>query len=74
MARVEHTPIPLDDKAAALEAFVAYKAQNPTKAAKKKDAYFKKYGLDMEADTSPVEDELDKELKAVKKRVTKTKK
>ena len=73
--RIEHVPIPKDDKAAALEAIAAYKAQNPVKYEQKKEALFKRYGLDaVEDSVDPVEDDNDKELKALKKKVTKAKK
>ena len=72
MARVEHVPIPKDDKAAALEAIAKYKAQNPVKYEQKKVALFARYGLDaVEDSVDPVEDDNDKELKAIKKKVTK---
>ena len=75
MARVEHVPIPKDDKAVALEAITAYKAQNPVKYEQKKEALFARYGLDSVKDiVEPVEDENDKELEAIKKKVTKAKK
>lgn len=72
MARVEHVPIPKDDKAMALEAIAAYKVQNPVKYEQKKEALFKRYGLDVVKDSvDPVEDANDKELKELKKKVTK---
>lgn len=72
MARVEHLPIPKDDKAAALEAIAAYKAQNPVKYEQKKEALFARYGLDSVKDSvDPVEDESDVELKELKKAVAK---
>lgn len=75
MARIEHKPIPKDDKAAALEAIAAYKIQNPVKYEQKKVALFKMYGLDMELDSvEKTEDANDVELKELKKKVTKTKK
>ena len=71
MARIEHRPIPKDDKAAALEAISAYKAQNPVKYEQKKEALFARYGLDAVKDSpDPVEDDNDKELKAMKKKVS----
>jgi len=75
MARLQHMPIPQDDKAQALEAIAAYKVQNPVKYEMKKEALFAKYGLDAVKDSvDAVEDDNDKELKALKKAVTKTKK
>ena len=72
MARIEHAPIPMDDKAAALEAIAAYKAQNPVKYEHKKAALFAKYGLDVVKDSvDEVEDDNDIELKELKKKVTK---
>ena len=68
MARLHYSPIPSDDKAAALEAISAYKAQNPIKYELKKKALFAKYGLDEVKDSvDVVEDENDKELKRVAK-------
>ena len=68
MARLEHTPIPKDDKSAALEAIAAYKAQNPVKYEQKKEALFARYGLDSVTDSvDPVEDANDIELKEMKK-------
>ena len=75
MARIEYVPIPKEDKAAALEAIAAYKAQNPVKYEQKKQALFARYGLDaVEDSVDPVEDDNDKELKELKKKVTKAKK
>ena len=75
MAKLEHAPIPKDDKAKALEAIAAYKAQNPKKFEAKKEALYARYGLDVVKDSvEPVEDENDKELKELKKKVTKAKK
>lgn len=75
MARIEHKPIPKDDKAAALEAIAAYKAQNPIKYEQKKEALFKRYGLDIVKDSvEKTPDENDVELEAIKKKVTKAKK
>lgn len=75
MAKLEHAPIPKDDKAKALEAIAAYKAQNPKKFEAKKEALYARYGLDAVKDSvEPVEDENDKELKELKKKVTKAKK
>ncbi len=73
MARVEHTPIPKDDKSAALEAIMAYKKQNPVKYEMKKAALFKMYGLD-EVEVVEVPDDNDVELEAIKKKITKSKK
>lgn len=64
-------PIPTDDQVAALEAIANYKKQNPAKYALKKEALFKRYGLDLQEEPEEVSDELDKELEAVKKKVTK---
>lgn len=75
MARIEHRPIPKDDKAAALEAIAAYKKQNPVKYEQKKAALFALYGLDMVEDSvEEIPDENDKELEALKKKVTRAKK
>lgn len=75
MARIEHAPIPKNDKEAALAAIAAYKVQNPVKYEQKKKALFARYGLDSVVDSvEPVEDENDKELKALKAKVTKAKK
>lgn len=75
MGRIENTPIPKEDKAAALAAITAYKAQNPVKYEMKKEALFAKYGLDAVKDSvEPVEDANDVELKELKKKVTKAKK
>lgn len=75
MARIEHKPIPKDDKAAALEAIAAYKKQNPVKYEQKKAALFATYGLDMIEDSvEEIPDENDKELEALKKKVTRAKK
>jgi len=72
MARIEHRPIPKDDKAAALEAISAYKAQNPVKYEQKKEALFARYGLDSVKDSVEVPDDAnDIELKELKKKVSK---
>ena len=74
MARIEHKPIPKDNKAEALEAIAAYKAQNPVKYEQKKAALFARYGLDVEVDSVEREpDANDIELEAIKKKVTKAK-
>lgn len=70
MARIAHVPIPTDDKAEALACIAAYKAQNPIKYEQKKAALFAKYGLDVVEDSvDPVEDDNDKELKAMAKKL-----
>ena len=75
MARIEHKPIPKDDKAAALEAIAAYKKQNPVKYEQKKAALFARYGLDVVEDSvEEVPDANDIELAAIKAKVTKAKK
>jgi len=75
MARLEHVRISKDDKEQALAAIAAYKVQNPVKYEHKKEALFARYGLDAVKDSvDAVEDENDKELKALKKKVTKNKK
>lgn len=77
MAKIEHKPIPKDDKAAALEAIAAYKKQNPIKYELKKEALFARYGLNVVEDSAsvePVEDANDLELKEIAKKVTKAKK
>ena len=71
MARIEHKPIPQDNQAEALEAIAAYKAQNPVKYEQKKEALFKRYGLDVKDEIVETEDDNDKELKELKKKVTK---
>jgi len=71
MARIEHAPIPKDDKAAALEAIAAYKKQNPIKYEAKKEALFARYGLTVEEEPQEIPDESDLELEAIKKKVTK---
>lgn len=70
MARVEHTPIPKDDKMAALTAIMAYKKQNPVKYEQKKAALFKMYGLD-EEEVVEAPDSNDVELEAIKAKITK---
>ena len=75
MARIEHAPIPKDDKAGALEAIAAYKKQNPVKYEGKKEALFARYGLDSVKDEpQEIPDDNDLELEAMKKKVTKSKK
>ena len=70
MARLVYEPIPKDDKAAALEAIAAYKAQNPVKYEQKKEALFARYGLDSVKDSVEVPDDAnDIELKELKKKV-----
>ena len=71
MARIEHAPIPMDDKAGALEAIAAYKKQNPVKYEAKKEALFARYGLALEEEVQEIPDENDLELEAIKKKVTK---
>ncbi len=77
MAKIEHKPIPKDDKSAALEAIAAYKKQNPVKYELKKKALFARYGLNVVEDSASVEPVLDAndiELEAIKEKVTKAKK
>ena len=71
MARIEYTPIPKDDQAAALEAIAAYKKQNPVKYEQKKEALFARYGLTLEDEPQEIPDANDLELEAMKKKVTK---
>ena len=71
MARIEHKPIPKDDKAEALEAIAAYKKQNPVKYEAKKEALFARYGLTLEEEPQEIPDTNDLELEAMKKKVTK---
>ena len=72
MARIEHRPISKTDKAEALEAIAAYKKQNPVKYEAKKAALFARYGLDAVKDSvEETPDDNDKELEALKKKVTK---
>ena len=71
MARIEYTPIPKDDQAAALEAIAAYKKQNPVKYEMKKEALFARYGLTLEDEPQEIPDSNDLELEAMKKKVTK---
>jgi hypothetical protein len=75
MAKIEHRPIPKDDKSAALEAIAAYKKQNPVKYELKKAALFARYGLDVIEDSADVvPDANDVELAKIKAKVTKAKK
>jgi len=74
MARIEYTPIPKDDQAAALEAIAAYKKQNPVKYEQKKEALFARYGLTLEDEPQEIPDSNDLELEAMKKKVTTAKK
>lgn len=75
MAKIVQTPIPKDDKEAALAAIAAYKAQNPVKYEQKKKALFARYGLDaVEDSVEKTEDANDIELKELAKKVTKAKK
>jgi len=75
MAKIEHKPIPTDDKSAALAAIAAYKAQNPAKYEAKKEALFARYGLNVAEDSVDVEpDANDIELEEIKKKITKAKK
>ena len=71
MARIEHKPIPLDNKAEALEAIAAYKKQNPVKYEQKKEALFKMYGLTPDEEPQPIPDSNDLELEVIKKKVIK---
>lgn len=71
MAR-ELKPIPSDDKAAALEAIINYKKQNPKKFEAKKEALFKKYGLEI-VDVEVPKDETDVKMEALKDKLTKAK-
>lgn len=58
-----------------LEALKRYKAQNPTKYERKKEALFKRYGFSVEDSVKleKVLDESDIELEALTKKVAKTK-
>lgn len=69
MAR-EMKPIPKDDKAAAIQAIMNYKAQNPVKFELKKTELFKKYGIELEEVTKP-KDETDIQLEKLKEKVSK---
>lgn len=71
MARLEYKPIPLDNKAEALEAIAAYKKQNPVKYEQKKAALFTRYGLTPDEEPQPIKDGNDLELEVIKKKVTK---
>ena len=57
MASSEMEPINKEDKSEVLAALAAYKRQNPAKYEVKKEALFKKYGIEVE----PVE-EIDAEI------------
>lgn len=70
MAVKEFRPIPAADKAAALEAIMNYKKQNPVKFELKKESLFKKYGLELE-DVEEVKDETDVKLEKLKKKLAK---
>jgi hypothetical protein len=74
MARIEYTPIPKEDKVAALEAIAAYKKQNPVKYEQKKEALFARYGLTVADEPQEIPDAADVELEAIKKKVTRSKK
>lgn len=75
MAKLEHKPIPKDDKSAALAAIAAYKAQNPAKYETKKAALFARYGLnEVEDSVEKTEDANDIELKELATKITKAKK
>lgn len=73
MAKLEYSPIPKNDQAAALEALAKYKAQNPVKYEAKKAALFARYGLNV-ADEVSTDDANDVELKELAKKVVKNKK
>lgn len=70
MAKAEFKVINQTDKAAALEAIMNYKKQNPVKFELKKEALFKKYGLEVE-ELEEVKDETDIKLEKLKKKLTK---
>lgn len=67
------TPIPRDDKAAAIAALEAYKKQNPKKYEQKKEALFKYFGLDATEEKQEEKDASDVELEVIKEKVTKKK-
>lgn len=73
MARdtISHRPIPTDDQAEALQCLAAYKKQNPAKYALKKEALFKRYGLDVQDEPEEMKDENDIELEELAKKVAK---
>lgn len=70
MAKIQLQPIDANDKAAAIDALMAYKKQNPAKFEAKKVALYAKYGLseDTEIETK---DSSDIELEKAKAKVTK---
>jgi hypothetical protein len=84
MAKIEHRKfipnqeerekgaVPMD-KAEIVEQLARYKAQNPVKYAQKKEALFKRYGLDIEDEKPEVKDENDVELEKLAAKVKKTK-
>lgn len=59
------------DKLEILEALAKYKAQNPAKYEAKKEALFKRYGLDLEDEPVQEPDASDVELAELKKKVAK---
>lgn len=69
MAKLEYRPISKEDKAQAIAALQAYKAQNPAKFAAKKDALYAKYGLAKNTKIE-VEDAVDEELEEMADLVT----
>lgn len=71
MAR-ELKPISTTDKLAALEAISNYKKQNPAKFEAKKEALFKKYGLELNEVELP-KDETDEKMDALKTKLSKNK-
>ena len=73
MAKVDIAPIPKDDKEAVIASLEAYKKQNPEKYEAKKEALFKRYGLNVEDEKVEVPDASDVELAEIKKKVTKAK-
>lgn len=71
MAKLQMQQIDKSDKEAILEALANYKKQNPAKYETKKAELFKRYSLT--DDVKEVKDESDKELEALKEKVTKKK-
>lgn len=75
MAKInELRPIDATDKAAAIEALMNYKRQNPVKFEAKKAVLFAKYGLEESTPIDPVKDETDTVLETKLEEAKKTKK
>ena len=75
MANTSFKPVNKDNPQEVINFLMAYKKQNPTKFALKKEALFKEYNISLEeeAKTEPVKDEVDIGLETLKAKVTKTK-